>query len=557
MKTPDRIRALTKLVEASTKILTAPVVTTNANKPPLEATTPSERASPTQARKKSNATPTNVPFDPTIEGESAHYVTLMITPVIDDSRKIDSVICQNYNVNLVVRDSLAALHKFVYRKYVKQWEELRKLKPGERPVLSHWLVTVGNPKTSGHTLRVEDTESWRAVEALLRQIEKDGGHDRKYAHKINIDAVYKTHDRLVTPPPVPAKATEKARPQTARVIDLDETPNSVDFVDLEGSGDDDLDLPPIYRGPTGQRASATSRQLNQKRSRDQSLPATQLRREQLYSLTRCTRDGCSNIIGKGTGNCFHLLSKDTHHKLTASDLDEWARWVGVDEVTLKVPPAHWIMAFHAGEKQCENKRKSRQTKDEKEEKREESPVPVPAAAQAVVSQPPPQNSHQLLQQPFQQPLQQPQYWGPPQYLQPPYYYQQPPPHHARLPYYDPFYDNTPHRGYQPRPPPVASSPIRDPIDEQYKGLVEFMLSKGEGDDEDQERVRYGLSVMKEKRISLDTLIHEDWVPNLLNKEGLPLGIGFTMRDLARGFKAQHKAHRDAAQGLTSMGRSAY
>ncbi|KAN0112642.1 hypothetical protein V8E51_005593 [Hyaloscypha variabilis] len=120
VKTPDRIRALTKLVEASTKILTAPVVTTNANKPPLEATTPSERASPTQARKKSNATPTNVPFDPTIEGESAHYVTLMITPVIDDSRKIDSVICQNYNVNLVVRDSLAALHKFVYRKYVKQ-----------------------------------------------------------------------------------------------------------------------------------------------------------------------------------------------------------------------------------------------------------------------------------------------------------------------------------------------------------------------------------------------------------------------------------------------------
>ena len=75
------------------------------------------------------------------------------------------------------------------------------------------------------------------------------------------------------------------------------------------------------------------------------------------------------------------------------------------------------------------------------------------------------------------------------------------------------------------------------MDEQYVGLVEYMLSKTPGDEEDQERVRYGLNVMKEKRISLDTLLHEDWVLNLLNKDGLPLGVAYEIRDLARGFKA--------------------
>ena len=106
VKTPKRIRALTKLIKASIKILATPLPSIN---PPAKVTSLSARVTPSQARKKSNTTPSTTPFDPTIEGESAHYVTLIITPVIDSSRKIDAVICQNYNINLGPRDSLSVL----------------------------------------------------------------------------------------------------------------------------------------------------------------------------------------------------------------------------------------------------------------------------------------------------------------------------------------------------------------------------------------------------------------------------------------------------------------
>ncbi|KAN0112502.1 hypothetical protein V8E51_005453 [Hyaloscypha variabilis] len=212
VKTPERIRALTKLVEASTKILAAPLPSKSTNPPPAEPTSPSIRGTP------------------------------------------NAVICQNYNVNLGPRDSLSDLQEYVWKKFIQKWILIRKLKPWERPVLSHWLVTVGNPKTSGHTIRVEDDEAWASVETLLRQLEKDGGTDRKYAHKLNIDAVYETHERTKTPPPALVK-------------------DSTDFVDLEDDDEDeDLDLLLVYKGPVGKRASATTRQLTQKRLRDQSNP---------------------------------------------------------------------------------------------------------------------------------------------------------------------------------------------------------------------------------------------------------------------------------------------
>jgi hypothetical protein len=207
------------------------------------------------------------------------------------------------------------------------------------------------------------------------------------------------------------------------------------------------------------------------------------------------------------------------------------------------------MAYHAGEKLCENKRIGRQPQktDEKDE-REESSIPLqgaPLAPQPAQQQLQLSQQSQLFQVP-QQHQQMPQYYPPPYQYQPPQNYQRPAP--PFTPYYDPFYEHyvtpVPQREYRPRPA-IVSSPIRDPMDEQYVGLVEYMLSKTPGDEEDQERVRYGLNVMKEKRISLNTLLHEDWVLNLLNKDGLPLGVAYEIRDLARGFKAQRKAHRDA------------
>ena len=96
-------------------------------------------------------------------------------------------------------------------------------------------MTVGNPKGLGHKLRVEDSKSWDAVASLLCQMERDGGSERKYAYKVNINAVYKLFDRASTPPPAPEKGIAKARPGIVRVTNLQDTPNLVEIVDL---GDD-------------------------------------------------------------------------------------------------------------------------------------------------------------------------------------------------------------------------------------------------------------------------------------------------------------------------------
>jgi len=87
--------------------------------------------------------------------------------------------------------------------------------------------------------------------------------------------VYETYERIKTPPPALVKGPDKARSQTVRVTNLDATPDSTNFVDLEddnNNNDDDLNLPLVYKGPVGKRASATTRQLTQKRLRNQLNP---------------------------------------------------------------------------------------------------------------------------------------------------------------------------------------------------------------------------------------------------------------------------------------------
>ena len=50
-----------------------------------------------------------------------------------------------------------------------------------------------------------------------------------------------------------------------RATNLKATPESADFVDLEDDEeDDDLDLPPVYKGLVGKRAFVITRQLIQK-----------------------------------------------------------------------------------------------------------------------------------------------------------------------------------------------------------------------------------------------------------------------------------------------------
>ena len=55
-----------------------------------------------------------------------------------------------------------------------------------------------------------------------------------------------------------------------RVTNLNTTPDSTNFVDLEddNNNNDDLNLLLVYKGLVGKRASITIRQLTQKRLRD-------------------------------------------------------------------------------------------------------------------------------------------------------------------------------------------------------------------------------------------------------------------------------------------------
>ena len=81
--------------------------------------------------------------------------------------------------------------------------------------------------------------------------------------------MYETNGRTKTPPPIPVKGTDKARPQSVRATNLKATPESADFVDLEDDEEDnDLNLLLVYKGPVSKRASAITRQLTQKRLRD-------------------------------------------------------------------------------------------------------------------------------------------------------------------------------------------------------------------------------------------------------------------------------------------------
>jgi hypothetical protein len=496
---------------------------------------------PIPLRKRANAPPPLSPFDPNDEGKMPHNVSLMIIPIIDGSRKSDAGICIYLNINDVFRDDLEALHAYVYKRYIKQWEDIRKLTPGEKPRLSHWNVTIGNPKGQYYMLRVEDAEAWKNVEITLRQIEKDGGASRKHAYKVEIDAIYISYDRLVTPPlqTVPSKGKSKARPDTVRYTNLDATPENTSEAEAdEGEEDDDdgdsndLDLLPVYG-----RASATARQLKEKRARNSILPKYQYYCEQLFARTRCTRDGCSNGECGGTGNCFLLKQRNIYHKLSQGELDEWAELIGVDDITLNIPPPDWIISYIAGTNECTNKRRSRK-KEEKTiavDSKEEIPVPPITASQ-------PPALVQYLYPP--QPVPPPGYYQPQlQYYPPPpqFQYRRPPPVYGQ--YYDVDYDYpiAPPRPHYPNPSrsTIPSSPIREPYDEELAGLSQYMLEQEEEED-DRAYIEHGLDILKRKRIRVEDLIHTQWIMNVLYTEGVRINICMQMQRAAKEFKALWK-----------------
>jgi hypothetical protein len=514
--------------------------------------------------KRANAPAPSSPFNPQSMGKAPHNVTLTITPVIDKQVKENDGILVNIDINSPFRNSLEDLHNHVFNNYIKQWVELRKLTPSERPVLSHWTVTIGNPKGQCSRLRVADKTSWENVEIMLRQIEKDGGPEKKTAHRIKIDAIYNCFDREPTPDPITASKGNKARPATVRRTQLDADPSEQSDEEIQEANTSDLE-------PLPTRDSITRRQLKDKRSRDKMLPRDQLSRKQLFATHKCQREGCANQKGA----CYYISKYDTHHKLTSDNLDEWAQLVGCHGITIHTPPHEWIAQYLEGFQKMEWKKKSRKSNNNNEGTVETSAPTQPTVTQVAVPQtiqPPPQ---QAVPYAPQQQLPVPQQYAPqqqflpqqqPQFAQQPLYQQSynsqpnygfPPQNQYHNPYYDqPLYSySSGPRRQLPLPqaprPKLPSSPIREPLSEILIGLEEYLIGQPFADEE-KAYLATGLQVMKDQCFSLDQLLKEDWVLNVLSREGVRSNMCLQMRRLAREFKTIRKARRDAIEGLTSM-----
>ena len=122
------------LLQEKTPVSPIPIPSTPGT--PLAPSSP-VHITPIPLRKRANAPPPLSPFDPNNEGKMPHNISLIIILIINRSRKSNAGICTYLNINNVFRDNLKALHAYVYKRYVKQWEDIRKLIPGKKPRLSY------------------------------------------------------------------------------------------------------------------------------------------------------------------------------------------------------------------------------------------------------------------------------------------------------------------------------------------------------------------------------------------------------------------------------------
>jgi hypothetical protein len=74
--------------------------------------------------------------------------------------------------------------------------------------------------------------------------------------------------------------------------------------------------------------------LKQKKAKDLSLPRDKYYCEQIFARYKCIRDKCKNIKGA----CYFIKSTSAHYKLNSGDMDKWAQLIGVDKITLQMPP---------------------------------------------------------------------------------------------------------------------------------------------------------------------------------------------------------------------------
>jgi len=188
-------------------------------------------------------------------------------------------------------------------------------------------------------------------------MEKDGDRDRKNCHKLFVDAVYTSYDRETTPPAAGMEAKSKPKTKNARLTRLDRT---TQFGDGDLSSDMELDewdheedelLP--SKGKTS-RESITSQQLYKKATRDTNLEPVEYTRKQIFARHACYDEDCNNF----RGCCYVLKQRKSHHKVNLKEQEQWARLVGVNDISIDTPPTEWIANYIEGRNEMGRKRRS-------------------------------------------------------------------------------------------------------------------------------------------------------------------------------------------------------
>jgi hypothetical protein len=93
-------------------------------------------STPLPKRAKKAIQPPPPPFDPLIEQEAPHNVSIFMTLVIDDVRK-DKTFSKTMDINSTTRDDFDDLRAFLYYKYIREFETIRNLRAHEKPKLSY------------------------------------------------------------------------------------------------------------------------------------------------------------------------------------------------------------------------------------------------------------------------------------------------------------------------------------------------------------------------------------------------------------------------------------
>ncbi|KAH8744340.1 hypothetical protein F5882DRAFT_423613 [Hyaloscypha sp. PMI_1271] len=414
---------------------------------------------PKRARKAIQPPPP--PFDPSIEQEVPHNMSIFMTPVIDDVRK-EKTFSKTIDINSTIRDDFDDLRAFLYTKYIKQ---------------------IGSSKAAD-SIYVDDDESWLGLLTTLRQMEKDGDRDQKIYHKIYTEVIYRTFDRQKTPPlsanGARGRNKGKAKPHTMRAtrltsIDIDDDPFTEEIDNTQQDNDDNLELPSHL--PLKLRDSTTNRQLQEKAARDMNLPAQEYIRQKIFVRHICKDLDCPNH-----GSCYYEISlSKEHHAITLKQQNKWAALVGI---------AHFLQGWQKQEKKKQSHKKSI-----KEDTPTPVPTPIPASTQVqpiIIQQPPPQ---------------------PTRFPPPPYFT-----------YRDEFgllegqhYRDSP-RAYYRRQHPNSRPPPRDPTPQASSPIRRPTLITIAGKDED--NINKAIQIIKEENFKINQLKTGGAVA-ILSQKGVP------------------------------------